>query len=308
MSHLRPLLAGVLLLVVACGSSPADRADGEHPVTIAVAFYPLAWLAERLGGDAVEVTTLTPDGVEPHDLQVSADALEAMEAADVVLYLSRDFQPDVERAVAHLDAVQTADLIGDDAGVRLIAAADDLGKAPLAGGEDPHVWLDPVRFAEMAEEAAAAMVESRPELAEEVDVNLARVRSDLATLDGELDLALFDCERDTIVTSHAAFGYFADRYGLRQLAIAGLSPDAEPDARTLEEIAATAESRGVTTVFFEEALPPDLSQTVAEEIGADIALLGALEFSPESAIGQGEDYLSVMRANGAAIAEGLSCH
>lgn len=120
-------------------------------------------------------------------------------------------------------------LIGDDAGVRLIAAADDLGKAPLAGGEDPHVWLDPVRFAEMAEEAAAAMVESRPELAEEVDVNLARVRSDLATLDGELDLALFDCERDTIVTSHAAFGYFVDRYGLRQLAIAGLSPDAEPD-------------------------------------------------------------------------------
>lgn len=307
MPRLRPLLAGVLLVAAACGTPSADLVDDERPVTVAAAFYPLAWLAERLGGDAVEVTTLTPEGVEPHDLQLSADALEAMESADVVLYLSRDFQPDVERAVGQLDGVRTADLIGDEAGVRLIAASDDLGKEPLAGGGDPHVWLDPVRFAAMAERAAATLVDARPELADEVDVNLAGVRADLATLDGELDLALADCERDTIVTSHAAFGYLADRYGLRQLAIAGLSPDAEPDARTLDEITETAASRGVTTVFFEEALPADLSETVADEIGADIALLGALEFPPSSAIGQGEDYLSVMRANGMAIAEGLSC-
>jgi zinc transport system substrate-binding protein len=295
-----------LLLLVACDGRQAD-AEPHGRVSVVAAFYPLRWLAEELGGAAVDVTTLTPAGVEPHDLTLPPDSVREVESADVVLYLGEGFQPDVERAVANLGGdVEAVDLL-DAEGVDLLPAPGDLGKEPLAGGEDPHVWLDPVRFSAMAEAAAGALVAADPELEATVDANLERVRADLADLDGELAAALGGCADGTILTSHAAFGYLADRYGLEQLAIAGISPEAEPDARTLAEITRSARERGVETVFFEEALPPDLSRTVADEIGAEIALLGALEFDPEEAIGAGEDYLSVMAANGEAIAEGLSC-
>jgi len=297
-----------LLAVVATGcatATPAAVHDGR--LQVVAAFYPVQWLAERVGGDAVTVTTLTPPGVEPHDLELTADAARAVEGADIVLHLGAGFQPDVERAVANLPAdVIAVDLLRVD-GVDLLLAPADLGKEPLAGGEDPHVWLDPVRQAAMAEAVAEALVDADPALAGPVGARLVAVKGDLERLDRELSDGLDACAGRTVLTSHAAFGYLADRYGLEQLAIAGISPDAEPDARTLRAITQAARDRGVGTVFFEEALPPDLARTVAAEIGAEVDLLGALEFDPAEALGPGEDYLSVMAANGRALAHGLDC-
>lgn len=294
------------LLTAGCASAAGAPADSDRLAVVA-AFYPVQWLAGRLGGGDVTLTTLTPPGVEPHDLELTPDAVAAIEDADTVLYLGQGFQPDVERAVGNLGGDPLAvDLLAAD-GVELLPAPADLGKEPLAGGEDPHAWLDPVRYAAMAEAVAAALTESEPGLTDAVEGRLSALRGELERLDGELAAALDGCAGDTILTSHAAFGYFADRYGLEQLAIAGVSPEIEPDARTLQEITRAARDRGVGTVFFEEALPPDLSRTVADEIGADVALLGALEFDPADAVGPGEDYLSVMAADGEAVARGLDC-
>ena len=300
------LLAGALLLP-ACAADPSPSAGAEDSVEVAAGFYPLEWLAGRLGGPDVSVTGLTAFGSEPHSVVLGPTQREAVDRADVVLYLGLGFQPDVERAVDQLPDGGTAVDLLDSPGLALIPAPADLGKEPLSGGEDPHVWLDPVRLSVLAERTAEALVEASPELAEGVQERLDLLQADLAELDAELERSLRDCRQRTIVTSHAAFGYLADRYDLGQVAISGLSPDDEPDPAALRDVAQRAEAAGVSTVFFEEALSPDLADTVADEIGAGTDVLGALEFDPAAEVGQGEDYLSVMRRNGASLTRGLDC-
>lgn len=305
MKQLTGLVVGLGVLVAGCGQSPpAPRAAGGT-IQVVASFYPLEWTVQRLAGDQADLTGLTTAGTEPHDLVLTPRARQALAGADLVLYLGSGFQPDVERAVGQLaDEVDAVDLL---AGLDLIGAPGDLGKQPLDGGRDPHVWLDPIRMSAMAAHAAQALVTADPGLTDLVTTRLAALQSDLAALHDELSASLGDCRRRTIVTSHAAFGYLADRYELDQVAIAGLSPDAEPDPATLRSVADEAARTGVTTVFFEEALPADLARTVAAEIGAGTDLLGALEFDPRTAVGPGEDYLSVMRRNSAALSRGLDC-
>ncbi|MCW6004446.1 zinc ABC transporter substrate-binding protein [Micromonospora sp. CPCC 205371] len=296
------LFAGPL---VACGRASAE--GGDQAVRVVANFYPVEFLARLVGGDAVTVTGLTPAGAEPHDLALDGKAMAALADADVVLYLGAGFQPDVERAVAALpESVHRVDLLSAP-GVGLLPAPAALGKEPLAGGNDPHVWLDPVRMKAMAAAVTDAYAAVDPGAGERYRANLAAAQGDLDGLDATLRGQLASCRQKTIVTSHAAFGYLADRYGLRQVPIAGLSPDAEPDAKTLAEITDVARAAGVGTVFFEEALPPKLAETVAAAIGARIDLLAALEFDPSEAIGAGQDYLSVMRANGQRLHAGLDC-
>src|SRR5918996_1245597 len=211
------LIVAALLAVAGCGGN--EVASGGQRSVVA-AFYPLAWAAERIGGETVAVTNLTPAGAEPHDIELSARDVERIRAADVVFYLGRGFQPAVERA-ADADAV-------------------DLLAGQSLHGSDPHVWLDPIRFAWIAQRVGVAL--GRP--AEPLE-------RDLHALDAALRRGLADCRRREIVTSHAAFGYLADRYGLEQIAITGLSPEAEPTPSDLRQVVQDVEEHGATTVFFE---------------------------------------------------------
>lgn len=307
-------IAGIsLMLAATTACSSSDDAEstppsaGAEPLAVTANFYPIEWLAERVGGEAVSVTDLTPVGEEPHDLALTAQSRQALEDSAVVFYLGSGFQPDVERAVAALSGDTTAvDLLAAP-GVSLLDAPADLGKESLAGNKDPHVWLDPILMAAMADRVADTLTAASPENAETFAANRDALKADLAALDGQLRTELASCSLDTIVTSHAAFNYLAQRYGLTQKAIAGISPEVQPDPATLEQIAADAKAAGVTTVFFEEQLPADLSETVAAEIGASVDLLSALEFDPAETIGAGQDYLTVMADNGARLAKGLQC-
>ncbi|WP_462203680.1 metal ABC transporter substrate-binding protein [Frankia sp. CcWB3] len=295
-------------LIASCGGDRAATAEAAAGRLPAVAnFYPVQFLAERIGGDRVTVTNLTPPGSEPHDLAVDGRGARALAEAKVVFYLGAGFQPDVEKAVGDsAPAVIRRDLLAAP-GVSLRPAPAVLGEEALSGGKDPHVWLDPVRMKAMAGVVAAAYTNADPEHTADYRANLATLGRDLDGLGAALRAGLTGCAQTAIVTSHAAFGYLADRYGLRQIPIAGLSPDAEPDARTLAEITDTARAARAHTVFFEEALPPDLARTVATAIGARVDLLAALEFDPGKALGAGQDYLSVMRGNGRRLHTGLEC-
>jgi zinc transport system substrate-binding protein len=109
------------------------------------------------------------------------------------------------------------------------------------------------------------------------------------------------------VTSHAAFGYLADRYGLEQIPIAGLSPEAEPPPRELERVARLVRDRGITTVFYETLVSPDVAETVAREAGAETAVLNPLEGLTEDEQGAGDDYFNVMRTNLETLVVALGC-
>jgi zinc transport system substrate-binding protein len=162
-------------------------------------------------------------------------------------------------------------------------------------------------MAAMAAQVGATLGEVLPEQKVAIDARADQVATELRALDTAYSESLTDCASTALVTSHAAFGYLADRYGLQQIAIAGVSPEDEPDAKQLREVAEVARTKNVSTVFFEDALPADLAKTVAQEIGAEIDLLAALEFDPRGSIDEGATYLSVMDDNRERIAKGLEC-
>jgi zinc transport system substrate-binding protein len=178
-----------------------------------------------------------------------------------------------------------------------VPAVDVLEGLDLREG-DPHVWLDPLRFAQVVERIGAALG----------DEEAARELADrLRALDAELSAGLADCRRHEIVSTHDSFGYLAERYGLETIPITGSSPEAEPSPRDLEAVAELVEARGVTTVFTETLVSPEIAETVAREAGARTADLNPLEGLTEEEIERGEDYFSVMEANLAALREGLGC-
>ena len=267
------------------------------------AFYPLAWAAEQVADETAEIVNLTPPGVEPHDLELSPRDVERVRDADLVLYLGGGFMPALEDAVA--DHPNAVDLLED---VELLeGGADDHvdEEATEADGHeddehalDPHVWLDPSRLAAIARQIAEAL--GSPAGADELV-------STLEGLDAELAAGLAECERREIVTSHAAFGYLAKAYDLREIALTGISPESEPSPRALERLVSEVEETGATTVFFESLVSPRLAETVARETGARTAALDPLEGLSEEQLDAGETYLTVMRSNLQALREALEC-
>jgi zinc transport system substrate-binding protein len=279
-----PVVLAGLLSASACGGTAGS---GARP-TVVAGFYPLAWVAEQVSHGAVDVRNLTPPGREPHDLELTPREVGDVKSADVVLYLGHGFQPALEDAARGQEGA--VDLL---AGQRLRAA--DGGRAEVV---DPHVWLDPTRLAAIAETVARAL--RRPRAARPL---VAR----LEALDSEYRSGLADCARREIVTSHAAFGYLADAYGLRQLALTGISPEAEPSPRALERLVREVEQTGATTVFFESLVSPRLAETVAREAGVRAAKLDPLEGLTRDEVAAGDDYVSVMRRNLAALRRALGC-
>lgn len=314
-----PPAAVALVLAVAllagCGSgggSAAEPARGDAPLAVVAAFYPLEEMTRNVGGDRVAVTELTPAGRSPHDLQLTPRQVEAVQEADVVVYLGRGFQPQVEDAVegapattARVDLLATVPLLPVDA--PLAGIDGEVDGEVLEGGVDPHVWLDPIRMVTMVGAVTDALASADPGGAAVYRANADRYLAGLQGLDGEYRTALTTCRSRALVTSHRAFGYLADRYGLEQLPIAGVSPDDEPDPKALEAIAAVARARGVTTIYLETIAPPDLARTVADEVGARLDLLDPIEGLTADDLAAGTTYASIMRENLARLASGLGC-
>jgi zinc transport system substrate-binding protein len=299
-----------LSLAAGCGSGAAgtDGGDGGK-FDVVTAFYPLEFLSKRIGGDAVSVSNLTKAGAEPHDVELNPRQVGQISDAGLVVHL-KGFQPAVDEAVE-----QEAKDRAFDAGsvVELLPAAaghDHEGEEPeagheeeAAGGQDPHVWLDPVRFATIAEKLGERLAAADPANAAGYRSRTAAVRTELTALDTEFATKLKTCERREIVTSHSAFNYLAKRYALSEIGITGISPEAEPSPQRLAEVTREAREHGATTIFFETLVSPAVAETIAREVGAKTAVLDPLEGLTDP----GADYFSVMRANLAALTTALGC-
>lgn len=258
-------------LAAGCGGSGA----AGRP-TVVAAFYPLAFAAQRIDGDRAEIVDLTPQGAEPHDLELSTGDARTLERADVVLYFGRGFQPALERALDDVPG-RKVDLLRD-------AATHD---------DDPHVWLDPRRYSAIALRIGKVLGRPRP---------ATKLAAELIALDRQYKAGLADCRRRVLVTSHEAFSYLAERYGLEQVAVTGLSPEAEPSPQDLRRVVEQVRRTKATTVFVEPLLSKRAAQTVAREADATVAVLDPLESRPAHG-----DYFTVMRANLARMREALGC-
>jgi zinc transport system substrate-binding protein len=289
------LLAAVLGLAAGALTGCSDAPEPTPgPLAVLASFYPLEFVAERVGGDRVTVANLTPPGAEPHDLELAPQDVAAVSDADLVLTLS-GFQPALDDAVTNTGttALDVAD-----------AARLDLSTAD-GGGVDPHFWLDPTRLADVADAVAGQLGALDPEGATQYTANAEDLRADLDVLDQEFASGLATCDSRQLVTAHEAFGYLAQRYDLRQVGIAGVGPESEPTSADLARISDFVVDEGVTTVFYETLVSPEVARAVAEETGATTAVLDPLEGLVAATAD--DDYLTVMRDNLASLSTGLGC-
>jgi zinc transport system substrate-binding protein len=326
---LRPLalLAAALLgatALASCGDPEGGSGTPEDPLQVVASFYPLQWMAQQVGGDRVEVSSLTKPGAEPHDLELTPRNVGAIQDADVVAFLS-EFQPAIDQAVvestgAVFDARDATELVPvdhdeaehEEAHEGEEEHADEEGEEGHdhdhgyeVGATDPHFWLDPTRMAEVASAFADTLAEADPAHADDYRRNAERLGLKLTVLDNEMAAGLADCEQPDLVTSHEAFGYLARRYGLEQIGITGLTPDADPSPKQLATVAEFVEEHGVTTIYFETLTSPAVAKTLASEAGAETAVLDPLEGLTDES--KGDDYLEVMRSNLATLRAGQGC-
>lgn len=290
----RPLIATIAVLgtlaLTGCGGGAATGGPGDT-VDIVSSFYPAEFLAKKIGGSQVSVTTLTEPGVEPHDLELSPRQTALLSEADLVVYL-RELQPAVDEAIAQSGA-RTA--------VEISALTD--GAADRHRG-DPHLWLNPLRYAEAAQGVGAKLREVDPDHEDLYRKNTEALVERLRTLDRQFTDRLADSRGKTFITNHAAFGHLAQRYGLKEEAIAGIDPESEPSAARMRQLHQVAKRERVNTVFFETLASDKTARTLADDLGLRTDVLDPIEgITPTS---RGDDYFAVMRANLTALHRALS--
>lgn len=293
-------------LLAACGSSAKD--DGK--ISVIASFYPLAWVSEQVGGPFVSVDSLTSPGVEPHDLELKAKQVAAVQKADLLVF-EKDFQPAVDDAVklagrADGTTIDTSSLVklrpAQTEGSDEEHHADD---GHDHGNEDPHTWLDPANMIIVAKAVATQLSEADPAHAAEYTANADRLIDELTALDTAFADGLATCRTRTIVTSHAAFQYLAARYDLTQVPIAGVDPTNEPSPSQLADITKLVRAQGITTIFTEELVSPGIADTISRETGATTATLDPIEGLSENT--QDETYLTLMRKNLDALKKANDC-
>ncbi|MGW6838756.1 metal ABC transporter substrate-binding protein [Streptomyces sp. NPDC054949] len=308
-------LAGAVALgataLTACSGASAAGGDTDGKLAVTASFYPMQFLAERIGKEHVTVTTLTKPGVEPHDLEITPKQTGRLGESDVILYL-KTLQPAVDEAVAQSGVKNVVDA-GTLTELEAHAASghDDHDHAAEGGdhaaegeehdhdhggaGKDPHVWLDPAKYAQIAKGVGAALGKADPAHAADYEKNTTTLVTELGSLDTEFKDGLKTTASRTFITTHAAFGYLAERYGLDQEGISGIDPESEPSPARMKDLQGVAAKDKVTTVFFETLAGDKTAKALAKDTGLKTDVLDPLEGITDKS--QGADYFEVMRSN-----------
>ena len=326
--------AATALTLSAC-ISPSTSNGGsskDGKLTVMASFYPLQDLAEKIGGEHVSVTSLTPEGAEPHDLELSPKMVDSLSSADAVIYLA-GFQSAVDEAIEQqapktvIDVSSAAKLVeaGTDANHPSEDEEDATDEAQSGETEahdhdhegadhadhdhhhdmsaDPHFWLDPTRMANAATLVGDKLAEADSAHADTYKANAKALAEDLNALSDTLVTKTSTCKVKTFVTAHTAFGYLADRTGLTQVGISGLDPESSPSPARLAEIAQIAKEQGVTTIFTEALIDPKVAQTLADDLGITTAVLDPIESQTDAS----KDYAAMMNSNIDALTKALDC-
>ncbi|MFI9031193.1 metal ABC transporter substrate-binding protein [Streptomyces sp. NPDC053560] len=301
-----------LLAVSACSatSGAAGKEDGKLAVT--ASFYPMQYLAEEIGGEHVSVTSLTAPGTEPHDLELSPKQTAQLGESDAVVYL-KGVQPAVDEAVKQSGVKHTADAASfttlESHGAEVGGHGHGHEEHGHEGhgdesGLDPHIWLDPVKYAEAAKGVGKTLAAADPKHKADYEKNTAALVKQLDKLNQEYKDGLKNRKSDTFITTHAAFGYLAERYGLTEEAISGLDPEAtDVSGSRVKELQGLAKEHDVHTVFFETLTSPDMAKTLAKDVHAKTDVLDPIEGITKKS--RGDDYLAVMESNLKALQKAL---
>lgn len=297
-----PLLALVLSPGLAGCLESTPNAD------ILGTFYPMTFLAASIAGDQMTSANLVAEGVEPHDWDPSVRDITRMAGARLIVAQDPSFEPWLAKSLASLgkdapDVVYTAEQILSDS-ARQQNGTRAAAQEPL----DPHTWLDPVLFSEQAFHVRAALRKADPANAANYDAATIVLVQRIGQLGADFGNALDTCTTRHIVVQHDAFGHLARRYNITTHAVSGLSPEAEPDPATVDRIIQAMREHNITAVFVEPLFDPGVMEAIARETGARVLTLNPLESRTPAQRSAGHDYVDIMRANLAALVDGMECN
>ncbi|MBM3281612.1 MAG: ABC transporter substrate-binding protein [Candidatus Harrisonbacteria bacterium] len=298
------------------GGTSERSAEQDIKIRVVASFYPLAEFARQVGGDYVEVITLTPPGASPHDFEPTPQDISAAQKGQVFIFNGAGLDPWAEKiepelvqkgvAVVHMtkyfELLQGKDQHGDEE-----KAHDEEEGHSHEGELDPHIWLDPSLAMKEVELIRDTLMRFDPQNANVYEENARRYLAELGSLDALFASSLKTCKTRDIVASHGAFGYLAKRYNINVINIAGISPEEEPTPKRMAEIAILAKEKGIKYIFFETLVSPALAQTLAVEIGAKTLVMNPMEGLTQEELKAGGNYLSIMRQNLQNIRTALSC-
>ena len=271
----------IAVVSIACVGFSGQPASGRDAFLVVTTIYPLQYFAERVGGGSVEVVNLIPPGVEAHDFEPKPADIRMLGSADVILYNGTGFEPWMGRALSNLSG-----------GSRVVVEA-----SKGAANNDPHVWLDPLQAVAQVELIRDALIEINASMSKSYSEESGALIGELQALNRRYAEGLSACELKSFVTSHDAFGHLALRYGLDQIPVSGLSPESEPSAGELAELADKIQESGAEYLLVEPVVSARLLQTLAAETGAKLLTLHPVASLTNAEAQRGEDYFSIMEAN-----------
>ncbi len=257
---------------------------------ITTSFYPMFFFTSQIGGDKVNVVNITPAGSEPHDYEPTPQDIIAIEQSKL-LVLNGNIEPWGNKIKEELKNKNT----------EVIIAGEN------SASTDPHVWLSPALAKIESEKIKSALENIDPANADYYQFNLTNLEKKLDKIDKDYKIGLANCNKNSFVTTHAAFGYISKNYGLTQVAITGLTPDEEPSLQKIAQIANFAKENNIKYIFFEALTSPKLSQTIANEMGAKTLVLDPIEGVSSQDLSKGVNYLTLMDNNLQNLRIALEC-
>lgn len=289
-----------MLATLYTGGSPAGANTTERSVQIVASFYPLYEFSSRVAGDRADVTTLVPPGIEPHDWEPSLADVTRVRAADMLVINGAGFE-------SWADSIGARKIVNTSEGIELEEHEEEDG-GHGHGAADPHIWLDPILAKQQVATIRDALEQADPDNAEYYSKNAASYMAELDSLDSYIRSELSSCERSEFIAFHDAFGHFAERYGLEQHAIHGLSPEGEVLPQRLEQVIGLARSLGISVIYSEDLADSRLAQVVAGEIpGGRVLVLSPIEGISRDERTAGIGYVEKMMENVTNLKEGLGC-
>lgn len=300
-------LVMIMLVAGACSiqqrpQTSAEERDGK--LLVYASIYPMYDFAQKIGGDKIDLRMMVPPGAEPHDWEPTAKLMAQMEKADVFIYNGVNMEMWADKLVKSISS-EKLKVVEASSGVSLIKLEDHEegeygkheGEEDNHGDYDPHVWLDPMRALKQAENIKNAFVAADEENMEFYESNFNEFANKLRELDQKYREELKDRKLNEIVVAHAAFGYLADRYGLEQISVSGLTPQEEPSAAKMAQITELVREHGIKYIFFETLTSPKLAKVIANETGAKTAVLNPVGGLTKDEIEEGKGYISIMEDN-----------
>lgn len=304
-----------VFILAACSSSEStteSTSTSSSEVTkesdnlqVVASFYPMYEFAEKVGGEAADVSLMIPAGGDVHGYEPSAKDLANLQTADAFVYANTEMETWVPSV---LESINTDNLtvIQADEEIELIETGEaeeghdhenDHSEEGHTHTVDPHTWVDPANAIIQVTQIKEKFIEADPENTTTYEDNAASYISELQTLKTAYDSALNEVENTEFITQHAAFGYLANRYGLRQYSLAGVSADTEASPQVMAELVTLIEEHELPVVYYNVNENESLANTVAQEAGVQTAPLHTLESLTDEEIAEGKNYINVMRDN-----------